>query len=230
MPEGEFDMALSSPPYAESLGNTKSDIDWSKQADRETSHSHGYDGEGYGVTEGQLAAMPEGKFDGAISSSPWESVGNFDESVRKIDESASIISSRKNAGVIEKSYGNTSGQLGQESGSTFWQAARIILEQTYQVLAPGAHAIFVVKAFVRKKKLVDFPGQWQALCESVGFVTLHKHRAWLVEDRGSQHTIFGEIEHRSVERKSFFRRLAERKGSPRIDWETVLCTVKPKNH
>lgn len=28
------------------------------------------------------------------------------------------------------------------------------------------------------------------------------------------------------ERKSFFRRLAEKKGSPAIDWEIVLCLEK----
>jgi len=30
-----------------------------------------------------------------------------------------------------------------------------------------------------------------------------------------------------IERKSFFRRLAEQKGSPRIDWESVLCFERP---
>jgi hypothetical protein len=29
------------------------------------------------------------------------------------------------------------------------------------------------------------------------------------------------------ERKSFFRRLSEKKGSPRIDWEDVICLEKP---
>jgi hypothetical protein len=28
------------------------------------------------------------------------------------------------------------------------------------------------------------------------------------------------------ERKSFFRRLQESKGAPRIDWEDVVCMVK----
>ena len=29
------------------------------------------------------------------------------------------------------------------------------------------------------------------------------------------------------ERKSFFRRLAEKKGSPPIDWEEVIWAIKP---
>jgi len=29
-----------------------------------------------------------------------------------------------------------------------------------------------------------------------------------------------------VEYKSFFRRLAEKNGSPHIDWEDIICMVK----
>jgi hypothetical protein len=58
--------------------------------------------------------------------------------------------------------------------------------------------------------------------ESVGFETLEWIRAWLIEDRGAQWDLFGELHEREVHRKSFFRRLAERKGSPSIDYEVVL--------
>lgn len=86
----------------------------------------------------------------------------------------------------------------------------------------GGHAVFVVKSFVRDKKIVDFPGQWAQLCEAVGFRLLHHHRASLVEHSGTQGG-FDEDKEIRVERKSFFRRLAEAKGSPRIDHESVLC-------
>jgi len=36
-------------------------------------------------------------------------------------------------------------------------------------------------------------------------------------------TLFGHTEVKRKERKSFFRRLAESKGSPKIDFEVVLC-------
>ena len=96
--------------------------------------------------------------------------------------------------------------------------------------------------------MVDFPGQWRTLCEAVGFVALHEHRAWLVEDKGNARALFdftngdaGDIQAGEVVRLdgnkvkpakmkkiSFFRRLAEAKGSPRIDWETIFCFVKPE--
>lgn len=123
-------------------------------------------------------------------------------------------------------YGEAEGQVGNLKGEDFWSAARQIVEQTFLVLAPGAHAIWVVKGFVRKGKYVDFPDQWRQLCEAVGFTTLHWHNASLVEYSGTQHTLAGGEDEIKTERKSFFRRLSESKGSPKIDAEVVLCMRK----
>jgi len=125
-------------------------------------------------------------------------------------------------------YGDASGQLGIEHADTFWGAARKVVEQVYDCLVPGGHAIWVLKAYIRDKEIVDFPGQWQAMCESVGFVTLHIHKAWMVEERGVQLDLFGN-EHKDTKAyKSFFRRLYESKYPENaIDYEIVLCMVKP---
>jgi len=239
MPEGDLALVLGSPPYIGSLGDGKSGIDWSKQADRETTHPHGWAGENYGQSNGQLAALPEGDHAAAaaqgsqqapgaearrpvvcISSPPWES--SLESKDTEFQASA-----RPGRTIQCANYGSEEGQLGRETGSTFWGAAREILEQVYKVLAPGAHAIFVCKRFVRDGKIVEFSTQWAQLCEAVGFNWIHHHKAWLVEDRGTQYTLEGKLEKRQVERKSFFRRLAESKGSPRIDYEDVLCFQKP---
>jgi hypothetical protein len=125
-------------------------------------------------------------------------------------------------------YGNTEGQIGKETGSTFWAASREILEQVYRILAPGTHAIFVCKRFVRNKKIVEFPTQWAHLCEAVGFKWIHHHKAWLVEDRGAQHTLEGGLERRIIRRFSFFRLLHFHKFPKlAIEYEDVLCFVKP---
>lgn len=115
----------------------------------------------------------------------------------------------------------------QSEANTFWEAARLIVAQTYAALRPGGHAVWVVKSFVRNKAIVDFPGQWRALCESVGFTTLHEHHALLTEDHGTQTAMDGNHKHYIKKRVSFFRRLAEKKGSPPILYEVVLCMVKP---
>lgn len=263
-----LEMAISSPPYADSLGNEQSGIDWSKQADRKSAHPHGYNGGGYsgvvssppyaearigqvsgqehcgrgdqyGAASGQLGAMKAEGYEAAISSPPFEDTLSrdvVDAEARRSFARANGISNAEHIspidmeqiGARDQTYGDTPGNPGNDTGEDFWLAARRIVEQVYMVLNPGAHAVWVVKAYVKNKELVDFPGQWRQLCEAVGFVTLHEHRAWLVEDRGSQHDLTGRFVEKKAERKSFFRRLAERKGSPKIDWETVYCMVKPE--
>ena len=90
----------------------------------------------------------------------------------------------------------------------------------------GGVAIWVVKDFVRKGQRVPFSDQWLALCESIGFRLVCRHRAMLVK-LGAKQKLLDGGEHQTVkERKSFFRRLAEKKGSPRIDWEDVICVVR----
>jgi hypothetical protein len=184
---------------------------------------------GYGQSPGQLAALPEGDLSAqagvraVVSSPPWEKqMASHDDFIAPHDTT-------KLMGInYSTAYGNSQGQLGTEQGDTFWSAARVIVSQCYQVLAPGGVAIWVTKAFVRNKAIVDFPEQWRELCESYGFETLHKHRCWLVEDRGGQYALNGDLVQQKVERKSFFRRLYEKKYPENsIDYEVVWCMRKP---
>jgi len=200
----------------------------------------------YGATPGQLGAMPAGDYRAAITSPPFEdqeaahSARKYSDPEKVAEEMAqkyangtfkghaaskeAILRSLQSAN--NQTYGDSPGQLGTEQGETFWTAAREIVEQVYQVLALGGHSIWVVKGFVKNKSYVDFPGQWRELCESVGFESLHEHRAMLVNHKGTSLTIEGDEVQHITESKSFFRRLAEKNGSPRIDWESVLCMVK----
>lgn len=192
-------------------------------------------GKVYGDSPGQLGAMSSGDFQAMIGSPPYEdSVHSKGHGIdwSKAD-SASRGNRRRGEGCkheetlqAQLAYSDNPDNMGSGSGDTFWSAARLVVEQVYDLLAPGGVAVWVVKDFVRDKKRVDFTGQWAQMCESMGFVLLHHHRAWLVEDRGSQRDLWGQVHTNTVERKSFFRRLAEKNGSPRIDWESVLCMRK----
>ena len=64
-----------------------------------------------------------------------------------------------------------------------------------------------------------------ALLEGLGYTPILRARAHLVKER-RELTFAGEHVVKT-ERKSFFRRLAEKKGSPRIDWEEVLVVRAP---
>lgn len=203
------DLIISSPPFSSPgcqppniRGSRPVRSKWKKESDRP---------DNYGQTSGNLGNLKSG--DLIISSPPYE------EGLGHLSKDA------KNFGVSRlgsAAYGKSDGQLGIAKGETFWSAARLIVEQCHQILRPGGHAIWVCKDFVRNKKRVPFSKDWSRLCESVGFKLVHWHKATLVKETKNE-TLFGHTEVKRKERKSFFRRLAESKGSPRIDEEDILC-------
>lgn len=243
MREGEAPACIvSSPPYAGSaIEKNSAGVDHEKQyesyrkagggasfekfcATQERHSNH------YGTEDGQLGSMPEGCFDAVVGSPPYEgmeahpSLGHPERDGMPGGD----INNRSTTGATRADvrYGATADQLGNQTGDTFWQAAREIVAQCHAILRPGGHAIWITKDFVRKGKRVPFSDQWQALCEQEGFRLVCRHRAMLVARHGEQDTIFGDSQQITTQRKSFFRRLAEKKGSPAIDWEDVLCMVR----
>lgn len=224
MKPGQVDAILSSPPYAESLkgDGTQSETAAESRAKRLTeggSLGQSQRTQGYGSKE-NLGNLKPGEVDSIISSPPYEGIDVNDKSRVQTEYKG------KGSQNEEQNYGHTIGQLGADKGPTFWEAAREIVQQCHQILKPGGHAIWVTKAFVCKGKIVDFPGDWQRLCESVGFKMVCMHRAMLVKET-KYDGLFGTITEKK-ERKGFFRQLAEKKGSPPIDYETILCMEKRK--
>ncbi len=211
MKPGNVEAIISSPPYAGS--EIASETNMSKQA-RVKARKEGK-WEGYNRNNPQnLGNLKPGEVDAVVSSPPFED---------SMVESGDPNYAHKFHGN-QKDYGNTAGNIGNDKGETFWQAARQIVSECHKILKPCGHAIWVVKAFVRKGKIVDFPGDWRRLCEAQGFTTVHEHHAMLVKETRTN-GLFEEIVE-TKERKSFFRRLAEKKGSPKIDYEVVLCMRK----
>lgn len=217
MPQGNIDAVISSPPYVQSVHGGNG-IEKNKLTGNKTGANSQAFAEGYGNHAGQLAAMPEGSFDLVASSPPFEESIGHDGGKKHLP----LI------GNFSLEYGKSFGQLGVESGETFWSAAREIVQQCFLALRPGGHAIWVTKRFVRDGEIVEFSQQWAMLCESVGFKVVCWHHALLVDEGAAQVNLDGQEEIKKTERKSFFRRLAEKNGSPRIDWEDVICMVKPE--
>lgn len=210
-----FEAAISSPPFGSQERGEGIAAAMRGESDYPLPNSHtgkhGYQDQA--ESTGNLATMPVTNFEAAVSSPPYNEARVGKES------------GQESCGIGAQ-YGETAGQLG--GSDDFWLAARAIVEQVYQVLEPGGHAAWVVKDYVKNKQVVPFCDQWRQLCEAVGFVTLHEHRAMLVHHKGKQATLEGGVHEIKSESKSFFRRLAEKKGSPRIDWEIVYCMEKPK--
>ena len=233
---GSFDSAVSSPPYADNAAT------WVEGpgARHDTVHHNGDNSfkassdSGYGSTPGNVGNMRDGGFEGVVSSPPYESAvnahgegpgmaGNEYQRERIYRGASSEIAAQSR----QVGYGSDPANIGNDTGETFWTAARAIVEQTYAALRPGGYAAWVCKDFVRKGQRVPFSDQWEQLCAAVGFEPVERIAAMLVADHGDQLDIFGGATARLKERKSFFRRLAEKKGSPRIDHEDVIIMRKP---
>lgn len=159
-----------------------------------------------------------------ISSPPYEEGLGHDTGYPRLD--ATEDKRRSIEGCARRNgYGQTPGNLGNSQGDTFWSAAKIICEQCYQILKPGGVAIWVVKAFVRKGKLVDFPGDWRRLCESIGFTTLHEHHAMLVKEERYT-TLFGDEVVDRTKSASFFRFIYEAKTAWKNYWATLSAETQ----
>ena len=213
---------VSSPPFGEAHSGGGITATGTPHQGR-ASGTGGYRLDMHGTTPGQLGNMKPGDVDSIVSSPPW---GNEEPSNASKEWHQSRDSIGKNNSLGVGHYGDTPGNIGNDTGSTFWEAAQIILAQCFAILRPGGIAVFVLKDFVRAGKRVDFSDQWRRAAEACGFVTVEWIRASLIkEDRHPG--LFGEDVVKTTKRASFFRRLAEAKGSPAIDWESVIITRKP---
>jgi hypothetical protein len=216
---GDLDGVISSPPYAEGLGHGGQP----KPLGNAERYPKVMDAmqEGYGDTPGQIGNMPGGSLDGAVTSPPWEQSGTIDH-VRQTDSLR--FGKFKGGGtrfLDNYDYGQATGQIGNESKDDYWTAMKHAYRQMYLAMRPNAVAAIVVKDFVRAGQRVPLCDQTAQLLEHCGFKVFERTRCWLVkEDRHPG--LFGEDIVKVKERKSFFRRLAEKKGSPRIDYEEVI--------
>ena len=140
MKEGDFDCVVGSPPYA---GSNQNYADGLKHIDAEKS-VHRRDMEGhyaeanYGSSPGQLASLPEGRFEAEviISSPPYEGSMTTEH---EGDETARVHFPGWHGGKAsyELAYGKSKGQVGAMQQNTFWSAAREILIQCHTILKPG---------------------------------------------------------------------------------------------
>ena len=219
LPSGEVQAVITSPVYPGCVHDGNG-IDPTKLTGNVAGVHSQAKAEGYGQTPGQLGRLPEGRVQAVVSSPPWDG-----GAPALVPERQRVTSSPKDHGGPGPQYAAMA-TLGE--ADTFWSAARTILTQCSQVLPPGGHAIFVVKAYVKAGQLVDFPGQWAALCQAVGFQPLHTHHALLTTDHGTELGLFGGETVRHSKRVSFFRRLHEAKRPDlAIDYEVVQCFGKP---
>ena len=224
MPSGDVSAIVSSPPYlTEQMGGGGA-----KREDKVLRAMM----DGYGKSDGQLGQMPAGDLaDAVVSSPPFGDVEPFkDKSFRPNQSEQYQKGAYETRGFLDPDYerkalNERSLSSFREPTETFWAAAKLIVAESYAILKPGGYAVWVVKRFCRKGKVVDFPADWRNLCEYVGFTTVQEVHASLVH-REEREGLFGPTV-KVTARKSFFRRLYEAKRPDNaIDFETVFFMVK----
>jgi hypothetical protein len=109
------------------------------------------------------------------------------------------------------------------NAQTYWSEMAKVYREVHKAMKPGAVMACVVKDYISGGKRVPLCDDTCTLLAHLGFDVFERTRAMLVK-RDEHPGLFdeGEAVVKEVSRKSFFRRLAEKKGSPRIDHEEVL--------
>jgi len=217
LPAGDLAGVLTSPPYAETEVTLAQRDGNFGDLENMKKHRKGRDemGRRYSKADGQIGNLKSGDLQGICTSPPFEKC--MASGVGMEANGRQVTSERKEKVV---GFGVSEGQIGADAGDSYWQAMAQVYGQCLLALKPGGVMAVVIKSFVKAGKIVPLPDQtWQLLLH-LGFLPLERVRAMLVKERETA-GLFGQVKTKK-ERKSFFRRLAEKKGSPAIDFEEVL--------
>jgi len=241
--EGVLDAAITSPPYATIAAgagglNHLPPKENGQQTGRAKGASQSADSR-YGKEPGQIAGTAEGEVDAVLTSPPWEKNVEGHLAQGKLADPMKAkrgkgCSDEARARQIErdakKTYGTTEGQIGREERETYWQSMKMVYASVYRALKPGGVACIVVKDYVRDKKRVRLCDETLRLLCYLGFESVERIHAMLVTETSHVDLFDGQVT-KKKERKSFFRRLAEKGMSAdderRIDFEEVIVVRKP---
>ncbi len=129
-------------------------------------------------------------------------------------------------GDMSMAYGVSAGQLGAMDPNAYWVAVAAVYRHLFELLPAGGAAAVVVKDYVKNKTRFLLCDQTAELLAATGFNVSERCHASLVKTN-TQPTLFGVDHTHTTDRKSFWRRLHEKKGSPAINYEVVIWAVKP---
>lgn len=223
LPEGSVDAVVSSPPYAGIAAgagglNTKPAKHPGQQSGRSVDLDSQNADQRYGASEGQISKLTEGDVSAVVTSPPFED--------RVQCQDPKYQASGNGHGPRHSDYGTSKGQIGKESSETYWQAMNLVYSSTFRAIKPGGYIAVVVKDYVSKKQRVPLCDDTVRLLEHCGFEMVERVHAMLTSETVHDDMFEGTTKS-TRSRKSFFRRLAEKKGSPPIDFEEVLFARRP---
>jgi len=118
-------------------------------------------------------------------------------------------------------YGLTEGNLSSLKIDEQMKHAKIVYSECVKCLSSDGVMVVVVKNYVRDNKIVDIVSMTKDVLSSCGLSKICSISAMLNKVT-RQPGLFGEEVVEVKERKSFFKRLHESKGAPKIEEEYVL--------
>lgn len=217
---GDLSAVVSSPPYEEGLGHGGGQ----RNLPHDTRGTGQAMSDGYPSSPGQIGKLKGGELAGVVSSPPYAESLSARNNERKTDQGCNrpeyySETPDKQIGCLWSGNGRRRGY--PDTGETYWQAVRDVYAACWRAIKPGGVMVLVTKAYVKNRKIVPLSDDTVTLCESLGFRLIERIQAMLVSETRHPDLFNGE-DVKTKSRKSFFRRLAESKGSPAIDHEDVL--------
>ena len=221
--EGSVEAVVSSPPYAViSTGagglNTKPAKHEGQQSGRSAKAASQDTDQKYGTSDGQIARLKGGDVQAVVTSPPFED--------RLQAQDPKYQAAGPGHGPRYSNYGDSEGQIGKEKAENYWEAMNVVYRQCFKAIRPGGVIVLVVKNYVKNRKVVPLCDDTMRLIEHIGFEPLERIHAMLTSETRHGDLFDGETV-KTKSRKSFFRRLAERNGSPAINFEEVLIARRP---
>ncbi len=214
--DGGYGAVLSSPPYGGPVAH------WEGQDPHpERTHS-AIPSPSYGKNGAQIGNLrdPAGDIDAVLSSPPFSQEVNRDWHTEKYWNKDG---NHPGGLPVERNYGSSEGQIEMLRDETYLAAMLQVYQQMRAVLKPSGVVCLVTKNPVRDGKIRRLDEDTIRLMDAAGFVFLERQMAMLASEHGEQLTLEGASELIRVERKSFFKRLFERKYPHlRVDNEDVL--------
>lgn len=198
--------------------------------------------DGYGNTDGQIDTLKRGSIDAVVTSAPYADIaagaGGLNTKPAKKPGQQSGRSASSASQNADQRYGAADGQIAKlakgtvenfltpDQKQTYWSEMAKIYHSCFLSLKPGGVLCVVLKDYVKDKKRVPLCNDSCRLLEFIGFTIVERAHAMLVKETKHGDLFEGETT-TTKSKKSFFRRLAEAKGSPKIDFEEVVFCQKP---
>ena len=210
--------AISSPPYTDSISSNKGTFDPEKFVKPGGPHSQANIPSRYSKSHGQIGNLrdPRNDIDGVLSSPPYE------DSEQKCDGQKARWTTGKDAALLRRK-GDYVPQSSMGRGETYLSAILAVYRELHTVLKPHGVVCLVTKNPVKAGAIRRLDADTIRLMEAAGFTLIERKMAMLSEDLGEQGRLEGGTDKIRRERKSFFKRLFERKRPDlAVDHEDVM--------